>query len=65
MSGFAEFSASCLSCRRPNIERRPGNALNIEIGTPQPRCTPGKIDPALLPKLPTEGAPAHVLPKET
>lgn len=34
-------------------------------GTPQPRCTPGKIDPALLPKLPTEGAPAHVLPKET
>lgn len=21
------------------VERRPGNALNVEIGTPQPRCT--------------------------
>ncbi len=38
MSGFAAFAAACQSCERPNIERRPGNALNVEIGTPHPRC---------------------------
>lgn len=38
MSGFVAFAAACHDCHRPNIERRPGNALNVEIGTPLPRC---------------------------
>lgn len=38
MSGFAAFAAACKARQCPDIERRPGNALNVEIGTPQPRC---------------------------
>lgn len=35
---FPEFALTCTACYRLNIERRPGNALNVEIGTPLPRC---------------------------
>lgn len=38
MSDFGSFSAVCRSRREQRIERRPGNALNIEIGTPMARC---------------------------
>jgi hypothetical protein len=38
MSGFAAFAAECAHRCSLGIERRPGNALNVEIGTPQPRC---------------------------
>lgn len=38
MSGFAAFAAECKALKCPDIERRPGNALNVEIGTPHPRC---------------------------
>jgi len=30
---------TCPSRRELEVERRPGNALNIEVGTPLPRCT--------------------------
>lgn len=32
------MSGDCLHRIAPTVERRPGNALNIEIGTPLPRC---------------------------
>lgn len=38
MSGFSAFAGSCQARTAPDVERRPGNALNIEIGTPMPRC---------------------------
>ena len=38
MSGFLQVSATCKFRREMCIERRPGNALNVEIGTPMPRC---------------------------
>ena len=39
MSSFNTFAAICDSRQCLGIERRPGNALNIEIGTPLARCT--------------------------
>jgi hypothetical protein len=38
MSGFSAIVEACLSRRELRVERRPGNALNIEIGAPMPRC---------------------------
>lgn len=35
---FAELCDRCPSARFPELPMRPGNALNIEIGTPMPRC---------------------------
>jgi hypothetical protein len=35
---FSVVRESCPSRRELAVERRPGNALNIEIGTPMPRC---------------------------
>lgn len=35
---FGEFAVGCVDRREPALERRPGNALNIEIGTPAARC---------------------------
>lgn len=29
---------NCKHYAEPTLERRPGNALNLEIGTPMPRC---------------------------
>lgn len=36
--GFDAYSAACPHQLRLALERRPGNALNIEIGQPMPRC---------------------------
>lgn len=38
MSGFFSIAQKCDARREQRIERRPGNALNVEIGTPMPRC---------------------------
>lgn len=38
MSGFQAFASTCISRRVLRVERRPGNALNVEIGSPMPRC---------------------------
>jgi hypothetical protein len=35
---FARYAAGCPSRIELSVERRPGNALNLEIGAPQPRC---------------------------
>lgn len=35
---FSDLAARCPDARQPELERRPGNALNVEIGTPQRRC---------------------------
>jgi hypothetical protein len=35
---WLEMSEGCSARRSPKLERRPGNALNIEIGQPAPRC---------------------------
>ena len=35
---FSVVRESCPSRRQQSVERRPGNALNVEIGTPMPRC---------------------------
>lgn len=35
---WGEFSAGCGHRAQPELERRPANALNIEIGTPAARC---------------------------
>jgi hypothetical protein len=35
---FAELCERCPSARFPELPRRPGNALNIEIGQPMTRC---------------------------
>ena len=34
-----ELSPHCPSSMRPELMRRPGNALNIEIGEPSKRCS--------------------------
>jgi hypothetical protein len=40
VSGFSWAAhGSCGSRQTLSPERRPANALNVEIGTPQPRCT--------------------------
>lgn len=36
---FDDFSAACLNRCESALERRPVNGLNVEIGTPAPRCT--------------------------
>lgn len=36
---FADFSAACPSLWEMEVERRPGNALNLEIGAPANRCS--------------------------
>lgn len=38
MSGFREYASRCPHMRTVAVQRRPGNALNVEIGEPQPRC---------------------------
>lgn len=35
---WGSYSARCSNRVEPRLERRPGNALNIEIGSPAPRC---------------------------
>jgi len=35
---FSELSAICPDRRELSVQRRPGNALNVEIGAPLPRC---------------------------
>ncbi len=35
---FGAFSEACPHRRAPDLERRPGNALNVEIGAPLIRC---------------------------
>lgn len=35
---FSVVRESCGSRVQPELERRPGNALNVEIGQPQARC---------------------------
>ena len=35
---FSDLSPRCPSRRAPALERRPANALNVEIGSPQTRC---------------------------
>ena len=35
---WGELKNHCQNRVAPGPERRPGNALNIEIGTPMPRC---------------------------
>jgi hypothetical protein len=35
---FAELCEKCPSRRDMGVERRPANALNVEIGSPMPRC---------------------------
>ncbi len=35
---FSEVVSACPSRRAMGVERRPANALNIEIGQPLPRC---------------------------
>lgn len=29
---------NCAALVQPHLERRPGNALNVEVGQPAPRC---------------------------
>lgn len=36
---FKAFAARCPHYVETPLERRPGNALNVEIGAPVPRCT--------------------------
>lgn len=38
-NGFVAFAANCDARIQPALERRPGNALNVEIGLPSARCT--------------------------
>lgn len=35
---FNELKRHCCNRVEPGVERRPGNALNVEIGSPMPRC---------------------------
>lgn len=35
---FGEFAAGCHDRREVGVPRRPGNALNVEMGAPAPRC---------------------------
>lgn len=35
---WSQVRQACGSCKTPDLERRPANALNIEIGTPAARC---------------------------
>lgn len=35
---FAAFAETCAERIELDVERRPGNALNLEIGAPVPRC---------------------------
>lgn len=37
--GFARYCGACPHRIQPALERRPGNALNLEIGAPAARCT--------------------------
>lgn len=37
-AAFRRFAAACRHCVEPTPERRPGNALNIEVGRPAARC---------------------------
>ena len=36
---WPELATHCPNRIEPEIERRPVNGLNIEIGSPQPRCS--------------------------
>ena len=38
MNDFNAIQAICDARRELRTERRPGNALNVEIGAPLPRC---------------------------
>lgn len=35
---FRDLAPLCDDRHAPEVERRPGNALNVEIGAPHPRC---------------------------
>jgi hypothetical protein len=37
-AAFAKYAEKCPNLVKLEVERRPGNALNVEIGTPIPRC---------------------------
>jgi hypothetical protein len=39
MTKFIQIMAGCKYRHQLPVERRPGNALNVEIGAPLPRCT--------------------------
>ena len=60
---FAAFAAACEHRISLDVERRPGNALNVEAGTPTPRCrlaTPeewGATDPRARRWLASGGTP--------
>lgn len=41
---FGEFSEGCNSKISPDLESRPANALNLEIGQPMPRCINSQPD---------------------
>lgn len=36
--GFKSYAEGCPNRVKLEVERRPGNALNVEVGTPAPRC---------------------------
>lgn len=48
---------ACRSHIEPRLERRPANALNIEIGSPLPRCTRKSPDGRGLAWLLSGGSP--------
>lgn len=54
---WAELSKDCGNRIAPEVERRPGNALNLEIGTPQPRCSARSPDGRGLAWILSGGSP--------
>lgn len=54
---FEDLSPICPSRMALDVERRPGNALNIEIGTPVPRCSQKSPDGRGLTWLRSGGSP--------
>lgn len=38
-AAFAAFADACGNRIEVDVPRRPANALNVEVGTPFPRCT--------------------------
>ncbi len=38
MSGFKDYAEKCPNRVEAELERRPVNGLNVEIGAPAPRC---------------------------
>lgn len=60
---FDDFAPVCPDFVAPSLERRPGNALNLEVGAPMRRCrqrTPeswGDADPGARRWLHSGGSP--------